>query len=58
MTSKYIKSKDGRGILLGDTNILKQIRDKEELQEQIRVLQNQIDKLHERLLMLEEKHKD
>ena len=58
MIEKYIKSPDGRGVFLGDSNIIKQARDKEELQAQIQVLQNQIDKLQERLLRLEEHHKD
>lgn len=58
MIGKYIKSQDGRGVFFGDANILKQIRDKEELQEQIKVLQTQIDKMNERLLRLEDHHKD
>jgi len=58
MIGKYIKSPDGRGVFLGDSNILKQARDKEELQTQIQALQSQIDKLQERLLRLEDHHKD
>jgi hypothetical protein len=58
MIGKYIKNANGRGVLLGDSNILSQIREKEALRETIKGLQSQIDTLNERLLRLEAHKKD
>jgi hypothetical protein len=58
MIGKYIKNANGRGVVLGDSNILSQIREKEVLQETIKGLQSQIDTLNERLLRLEAHKKD
>jgi hypothetical protein len=58
MIGKYIKNTNGRGVVLGDSNILSQIREKEALRETIRGLQSQIDTLNERLLRLEAHKKD
>jgi hypothetical protein len=58
MIGKYIKNANGRGVVLGDSNILSQIREKEVLRETIKGLQSQIDTLNERLLRLEAHKKD
>lgn len=58
MIGKYVKNSDGRGVILGDSSVIRQIREKEELQAQIHSLQNQIDTLEQRLLRLEQHHKD
>jgi hypothetical protein len=58
MIGKYIKNTNGRGVVLGDSNILSQIREKEVLRETIKGLQSQIDTLNERLLRLEAHKKD
>jgi hypothetical protein len=58
MIGKYIKNANGRGVVLGDSNILSQIREKEALRETIKGLQSQIDTLNERLLRLEAHTKD
>jgi hypothetical protein len=58
MIGKYIKNSSGRGVVLGDTTIIRQIREREELQDRIASLQTQIDKLNERLLSLEKGKKD
>jgi hypothetical protein len=58
MIGKYIKNTNGRGVVLGDSNILSQIREKEALRETIKGLQSQIDTLNERLLRLEAHKKD
>ena len=58
MIGKYIKNINGRGVVLGDSNILSQIREKEALRETIKGLQSQIDTLNERLLRLEAHKKD
>ena len=58
MIGKYIKNRSGRGVVLGDTTIIRQIREREELQDRITSLQTQIDKLNERLLSLEKGKKD
>jgi len=58
MIGKYIKNSSGRGVVLGDTTIIRQIREREELQDRITSLQTQIDKLNERLLSLEKGKKD
>jgi hypothetical protein len=58
MIGKYIKNANGRGVVLGDSNILSQIREKEALRETIKGLQSQIDTLNERLLRLEAHKKD
>jgi predicted nuclease with TOPRIM domain len=58
MIGKYIKNANGRGVVLGNSNILSQIREKEALRETIKGLQSQIDTLNERLLRLEAHKKD
>lgn len=58
MIGKYIKTSDGRGVILRDSTVIRQIREKEELQEQIQSLQTKIDKLEQRLIHLEQHHKD
>jgi len=58
MIGKYIKNANGRGVVLGDSNILSQIREKEALRATIKGLQSQIDTLNERLLRLEAHKKD
>jgi predicted nuclease with TOPRIM domain len=58
MIGKYIKNANGRGVVLSDSNILSQIREKEALRETIKGLQSQIDTLNERLLRLEAHKKD
>lgn len=53
MSAQYIKSENGRALLLGDTKLLSQLSEKEEFQKTIKSLQNQIDNLQERISKLE-----
>jgi hypothetical protein len=53
MIPKYVKNSDGRGVILNDLNIINAAKQKEDLFNAIRTLQNQIDKLKERIATLE-----
>lgn len=58
MTPKYVKNSDGRGVILNDLNIINAAKQKEDLLNAIRTLQNQIDKLQDRIATLEQSQKD
>ena len=55
MSSYYIKSTNGRGVLLGVTKLISHSSEKEELHKTIKALQSQIDNVQKRILKLENK---
>ncbi|MFM8268738.1 MAG: hypothetical protein ACKN9V_01000 [Pseudomonadota bacterium] len=58
MKPKYVKTSDGRGVLLNDLNIINAAKEKEELYTAIQTLKTQIDMLQQRISNLEQTQKD
>lgn len=58
MSLKYVKSTNGRGVLLGDMKALAVLSEKEVLQQTIKSLQAQIDNLQDRIARLESGKKE
>jgi len=58
MSVKYVKNPEGRGVLLRDTRAIADLNEKNGVQSRLTALQDQIDKLQERIARLESKHKD
>ena len=58
MSNQYIKNINGRGVLLGNTALLTELKEKESLHQTIASLKTQIDILAQRLDRLESQKKD
>jgi ubiquinone biosynthesis protein UbiJ len=58
MSNQYIKNTNGRGVLLGNTALLTELKEKESLHQTIASLKTKIDMLEQRLDRLESQKKD
>jgi chaperonin cofactor prefoldin len=58
MSTKYIKNSSGKGLVLRDTRAIAELREKTELQNRLSVMEQQLDKLQERIARLESTPKD
>ena len=58
MSNQYIKNTNGVCVLLGNTALLTEMKEKESLQQTIASLKTQIDMLEQRLDRLESQKKD
>ena len=58
MSNQYIKNTNGVGVLLGNTALLTELKEKESLHQTIASLKTQIDILEQRLDRLESQKKD
>ena len=58
MSNQYIKNTNGVGVLLGNTALLTELKEKESLHQTIASLKTQIDMLEQRLDRLESQKKD